>query len=206
MRAQARAAQLMALLLTAVTLAGCGGGSSAGPGVPSISQTAAAARQGAGAVTGTTRAAALHAAALCIRQHGIPGYQDPVLTPAGQVYSDSRSIQDAPQQVIDAIRQACRTLLTQAALDPGNEPPAPAQLVEAGVRSDQCLRAHGMPNVEDPTAQSPYTPGHGFGYNAGEMPPGGKHSPVWQRAAAACRALLDAEIRASTLGSLASDG
>ncbi len=62
---------------------------------------------------------ALHAAAQCIRQHGVPTYADPVLTPSGEVYSDSRSIEDAPQATINAVRQACRTLMTQAWPEPG---------------------------------------------------------------------------------------
>jgi len=124
----------------------------------------------------------------------------------GQVYSDSRSIQDASAAVVSAVQQACGTLAARAGLNPSYEPPAPPQLVEAGVRSDECLRAHGLPNVQDPTAQTPYTPGHGFGFTAGEMPAGGKADPAYQAAAHACRALLDAEIRASTLASLSNDG
>jgi hypothetical protein len=38
------------------------------------------------------------------------------------------------------------------------------------------------------------------------MPAGGKADPAFQAAAHACRALLDAEIRASTLASLGNDG
>ena len=68
------------------------------------------------------------------------------------------------------------------------------------------MRAHGLPNVQDPTAQSNYTPGHGFGFTMGEVPPGGKANPIFQHAAQACRSLLDAEIQASTLASLGSDG
>jgi len=68
------------------------------------------------------------------------------------------------------------------------------------------MRAHGLPNVQDPTAQTNYTPGHGFGLSGNEVPAGGKANPVYQAAAHACRSLLDAEIRASTLASLASDG
>jgi hypothetical protein len=162
-------------------------------------------RQPTSQLTGSARAAALRAAAQCIRQHGVPSYADPVLTASGQVYSDSRSIQDASQAVLDAVQQACGTLAARAGLNPSYEPPAPPQLVEAGVRSDECLRAHGLPNVQDPTAQTPYTPGHGFGFTAGEMPAGGKADPAYQAAAHACRALLDAEIRASTLASLGND-
>jgi hypothetical protein len=225
---------VIAGLAGALLLAGCGGSATSSPGVPALSQAAGQGAQGQGAqgqgaqgqgalgegtqsqgprdqaptsqLTGSARAAALRAAAQCIRQHGIPSYADPVLTASEQVYSDSRSIQDASQSVLNAVQQACGTLAAQAGLDPSYEPPAPPQLVEAGVRSAECLRAHGLPNVQDPTAQTPYTPGHGFGFTANEIPAGGKADPAYQAAAHACRALLDAEIRASTLASLSNDG
>jgi hypothetical protein len=148
----------------------------------------------------------LHAAAECIRQHGIPAYADPVLTPDGRVYTDSRSFDSAPEGTLSAVQQACGALAARAGLSPDQEPPAPPRLVQAGVRAAQCLRAHGLPDVQDPTARSPYSPGHGFGMRAGEIPAGGKASPVYQAAAHACRPLLDDEIRASTLASLGHDG
>jgi len=199
---------VIAALAGALLLAGCGGSATSSPGVPALSQAASqgSASQGSQSQGSSTRAAALHAAAQCIRQHGIPSYADPVLTASGQVYTDSRSMQDASQPVLDAVYHACSALAARAGLNPSSEPPAPPQLVEAGVRSDECLRAHGLPNVHDPTAQSPYTPGHGFGFTAGEIPAGGKLDPAYQAAAHACRALLDAEIRASTLASLGNDG
>ncbi|MBV9383344.1 MAG: hypothetical protein JOY82_25445 [Streptosporangiaceae bacterium] len=190
-------------------LGGCGSPGSAPAAVPSLGQSAgavqAAGTSGNGG-PGAPRASALHAAAQCIRQHGIPAYHDPVLTPGGQVYTDARPIQDTSQPTMAAVQQACRALLTQANLTPDAEPPAPPQLVQAGVRGAECLRAHGMPNVQDPTVQTPYTPGHGFGMTASQFPSGGKASPVYQQAAHACRPLLDAEIRASTLASLGNDG
>jgi len=191
-----------ATLAAAVLLAGCAGSGPASPAVPTAAQGGGAA---AGQDTGS-RAAALHAAAQCIRQHGIPSYADPVLASGGRVYSDSRSIEDAPEGTINAIQQACGRLAARAGLNPGDEPPAPPQLVQAGVRAAACMRAHGLPNVHDPTAQSSYTPGHGFGMTASEVPAGGKASPVYQAAAHACRPLLDDEIRASTLASLGNDG
>jgi len=214
---------VIAALAGGLLLAGCGGSATSSPGVPALSQAAGQGAQGQGGaqgqaspsqgpqeptsqLSGSARAAALHAAAQCIRQHGIPSYADPVLTASGQVYSDSRSIQDAPQQVANAVYQACSALAARAGLNPSYEPPAPPQLIEAGVRSAECLRAHGLPNVQDPTAQSPYTPGHGFGFTANEIPAGGKSDPAYQAAAHACRALLDAEISASTLASLSNDG
>jgi hypothetical protein len=220
---------VIAALAGALLLAGCGGSAVSSPGVPTLSQAAVQGAQSQGSqsqgpqdqgsqsqgpqdqaptsqLSGSARAAELHAAAQCIRQHGIPSYADPVLTASGQVYSDSRSIQNAPQSVLNAVQQACGTLAAQAGLNPQYEPPAPPQLVEAGVRSAECLRTHGLPNVQDPTAQTPYTPGHGFGFTRNEIPAGGKTDPTYQAAAQACRAILDAEIRASTLASLSNDG
>jgi hypothetical protein len=196
---------LSALLAAATVLAAaaCGGPGAAAPGVPSLTASAPGTQAKASAAA---RAGALHAAAQCVRQHGIPDYADPVLTPGGQVYSDSRGFADASPSVIDAVKQACETLMARADLNPMNEPSAPPQLVRAGVRSAECLRAHGLPRVTDPSAQSPYTPGHGFGFTGSEMPSGGKQDPAWQRAAQACRAVLDAEIQASTLSSLSNDG
>ena len=128
-----------------------------------------------------------------------------MLTPGGQVYTDSRSFDEAPRRALGR-RPAGLRHAGGPGLNPDAEPPPPPQLVQAGVRSAECLRAHGLPNVQDPTAQTPYTPGHGFGFTVGEIPPGGKASQAWQHAVQACRSAADAEIRASTLASLGSDG
>jgi hypothetical protein len=208
MRGRAATCALAALAASAALSAGGCGSGAASPAVPSISQSAQAnanGGQGEGGA-GSARAAALHAAAQCIRQHGIPGYSDPVLTPSGEVYTDTRAFLDAPPAVVDGVHQACGALLTQANLNPFTEPPAPPQLVQAGVRTAECMRAHGLPNMQDPTARSPYTPGHAFQSSASELPAGGKANPVWQHASRACHAQIDAEIHASTLGSLGNDG
>jgi len=206
---------VIAVLAGGLLLAGCGSSGASSPAVPSLSQ---AASQGASGSPGASaqaessqgswagRADELHAAAQCIRQHGVPAYTDPVLTASGLVYTDSRSFDNAARSVWDALQQACGALAARAGLSPDAEPPAPPQLIQAGVRSAECLRAHGLPNVQDPTAQTDYTPGHGFGFTRGEIPADGKADPVYQAAAHACRAILDAEIRASTLASLGNDG
>jgi hypothetical protein len=194
----------------AMLTVGCSSSGGGSPSVPSLSQSAAANQSQAAGIQGggsdSPRGRALYAAAQCIRQHGIPGYQNPVLSSNGQVYSDTRSISDASQAVVDAMRHACASQLVQANLVLGSEPPAPPQLVQAGVRAAECDRANGMPNVTDPTARSTYTPGHGFGMSASEVPAGGKRSPIWQHARQACHVQIDAEIAASTLGSLSNDG
>jgi hypothetical protein len=192
---------LPVVVLAALGLLGAGCSSGASPAsVPSLSS--AGGSHGAGG----SRAADLRAAAQCIRQHGIPGYADPVLTPSGAVYSDRRSIQDASQSVLGAVQAACGSVLARARLNPLNEPPAPPQLVQAGVHAAECMRAHGLPQDADPTARTPYTPGHGFGLSAREVPSGGKLSHGFQQAIHACQRLDAAEIRASTLSSLGQDG
>ena len=212
---------VIAVLAGGLLLAGCGSSGSSSPAVPSLSQAAGQESQAAGHAAASSpgaspqaessqgswagRAAELHAAAQCIRQHGVPAYTDPVLSASGQVYTDSRSLDDAPRSIWDTLQQACGALAARAGLSPDAEPPAPPQLIQAGVRAAECMRAHGLVNDRDPTAQTPYTPGHGFGLDSSEVPAGGKASPVFQGAAHACRSLLDAEIRASTLGSLGND-
>ena len=128
--AAAALAAVAAVAVAAVAAAWGGGSGAASPVVPSLSQSA----HGAAAHGGSARASALRTAAVCIRQHGIPGYADPVLTPGGAVYSDSRSIQDASPAVAAAVQQACGRLLAAADLNPGAEPPAPPQLVQAGAQ------------------------------------------------------------------------
>jgi hypothetical protein len=214
------------LAIAAAALTACGGAGGSTPAVvPSLAagsgssgQGPAASPSGAGNQSGKAdgpasgheyspaRATALHNAAQCIRAHGIPGYADPVLTPTGATYSDRRPFENASDAARAAVSQACGTLMAQASLNPDYEPPAPPQLVQAGVRAAQCFRAHGMPNMRDPNAQSPYTPGHGFGLSADEVPSGGKQDPRFQQAINACKAQNEAELTASTLASLGNDG
>lgn len=216
----------LAIAAAALTACGSAGGATTSPTVPSLAggsgsgsgHGASASPSGAGHQSGkadgpasghdysAARVTALRGAAACIRAHGIPGYADPVLTPSGATYSDRRPFENASDAARAAVSQACGTLMAQASLNPEYEPPAPPQLVQAGVRAAQCFRAHGMPNVRDPNAQTPYTPGHGFGLSADEVPAGGKQDPRFQQAINACQAQDEAELRASTLASLGNDG
>src|SRR5690349_10158506 len=84
-----------ALILAAAAL-GISGCSSAHPPatIPSLSGSSTThAHSG----YSPTRVSQLHAAAQCIRSHGVPSYQDPVLAANGQVYTDARSFQDLSQ-------------------------------------------------------------------------------------------------------------
>ncbi|HMJ37864.1 MAG TPA: hypothetical protein VK501_28405 [Baekduia sp.] len=201
LRVAGRRAVTATLLVSAAAAAfgaaGCGSSPSS-PSVPTVpgGSAAAASRSNHGGSR-----AAVQAAVKCIRSHGIPAYQDPVITPAGDVFTDERSFQDAPDPVRQAVQRACKRALTAARLDPQRQPPAPPELVRAGVKTAQCARAHGLPRKKDPTARSPYTPGHGFGNSPDELPDG-KSSPGFQEFRQACLQAIDAEMKASSLASL----
>ena len=183
-RRRLAAAALLAVLATAV--AGCASPAPSRPAGPS------------------DRSAALHRAADCIRGHGIPDFHDPTVGAGGQVFTDTRPLEDASDGTVRAVRAACEDLVAAADWNPAEQPPAPPALVAAGARAAQCMRAHGLPDVRDPDAGSTYTPGHGFAMRDDELPPGAdKSTPVVAQAMQACRAVLDAEIRASTLDELA---
>jgi hypothetical protein len=218
-----RSAATALLCASTLGVGACGSSPSSSATVPTAASGATSA-SAAGSATGAASASAkgaanqqveippgrstpeaVAAAVRCIRDHGIPGYQDPVITPGGAVFTDERSFQDAPETTVSAVVESCRALLARAHLNPYSEPPAPSALVQAGVKAAQCARAHGLPNMHDPNAQSPYTPGHGFGLTADEIS-GSKDSPGFKAFQAACRAAVDAEIKASTLASLGGHG
>jgi hypothetical protein len=191
--------RLLSTLLLPVALALVAGGCGSSPSSPTVPGASSS-----GSSSGTSHAA-VDAAVTCIREHGVPGYQDPVVTPDGAVYTDLRSFQDAPESARRAVQQACGALMTRAHLDPERLPPAPAELVAAGVKAARCARAHGLPKIPDPNSESAYTPGHGFGHDPSQVP-GGKESTGFAQFRRECLTEINAEIKASTLASLGGHG
>jgi hypothetical protein len=218
-RGRRSAATALLVCASGLAVVACGSSPSSSPTVPAAASdaaggSAAGSAQRAASASGKQRLEippgrstpeAVAAAVRCIRDHGIPGYQDPVITPGGAVYTDERAFQAAPQSTAGAVVRSCRTLLVRAHLNPNSQPPAPPALVQAGVKTAQCARAHGLPNMHDPNAESPYTPGHGFGHSADEIT-GGKDSPGFTAFRTACHAVIDAEIKASSLASIGGHG
>ena len=148
------------------------------------------------------RRARLHAAAQCIREHGAPRYQDPLLTADGYVYTDDLALRGVEEQTMTAIDAACGDLIRAASFSMRDQGPPPPKLIQAGVRSAQCLRANGLSDVKDPTADRRFTPGKGFGLDPAELPTAGKQDPTVRRALQACRRILDEEAATSSLGNL----
>ncbi|MFI5892941.1 hypothetical protein ACIA5D_22795 [Actinoplanes sp. NPDC051513] len=151
---------------------------------------------------GADRRTKLHAAAQCIRQHGAPNYQDPILTSDGYVYTDDGALRNLDGPQLDAVTTACQDLIHAANFSIRDQGPPPPKLIQAGVRSARCMREHGLPNFKDPTVDSPFSAGRGFGMDPSAAPPGGKESPILQRAVEACRSILDDEAAQSSLGNL----
>jgi hypothetical protein len=186
------------LAVFALGIAGCGASPSAPETVPTV--------VGGAAASGSHQSSsAIDGAVACIREHGIPGYQDPTIAPDGAVYTDRRSFENAPESARNAVQRACGALMATARLDSERQPPAPPAFVRAGVKVAQCARAHGLPNMRDPNASSQYVPGHGFGHSESEMP-GGKGSPAFATFRSACKSEIDAMMKASTLESLGGHG
>jgi hypothetical protein len=148
------------------------------------------------------RRAKLHTAAECVRQHGATGYQDPILTADGYVYTDDVALRALSGPQLDTITTVCQSLIHAANFSVRDQGPPPPELIRAGVRSAQCMRAHGLPDFKDPTVHSRFSTGKGFGLTSDEIPPGGKQNPTLQQAIAACRTILDEEARLSSLGNL----
>ncbi len=204
--------RLMALAAVVTTLSACSAAppSPSVPRLPQASGSTAAVDpdsdpdenpNGATGDASGARRAALHDAAECIRQHGAPRYQDPVLTADGQVYTDARTLHDSVDEAaLEDIETACGELIRAARFSPDDQAPAPPKLVQAGVQVAECMRANGLPGIKDPTANTPFTPGHGFGHSPEEMP-GGKDD-TFMRAGNACKSQIDELNRLSSLGNL----
>jgi hypothetical protein len=191
----------IAAVATLAALAGCGTSHHSAT-VPNLTGS------GGASGNGHSTSQARHAAAQCVRTHGVPSYQDPVVTADGHVYTDMLSLHRLSAAQFNGLRQACGSQLAAAGFQLKDEPPAPPQLVQAGIRTARCLRAHGLPNYRDPTSSTPFAPGHGFDMTPDELTDNGalgKGDPFAQRAFDACRHEQDAEIAASALQSLAHD-
>jgi len=204
---------LLAILATiGLTAVGACGGEPSTPTVPQLSTTGATStgptsgtKDNPNAVGGDSSAARrskLHAAAECIRQHGAANYQDPLLSSDGYVYTDDVALRGLEGPELDAIQTACKDLIRAAAFSMRDQGPPPPKLIQAGVRSAQCMRDNGLPDTKDPTADRRFSPGKGFGLDPGAMPPGGKQNPTVMRALQACRTILDEEAALSSLGNL----
>ena len=165
---------LAGVLGLSLLAAGCGGSPS--PGVaavgtdttPAISTITANDSASSGS---STQLEGMLAFARCMRAHGVQNFPDP--DSQGSFPPLTQQALGVSKQTSLTAQQACKDLL------PGGGSATPQQRRQKlafGVKVAQCLRAHGYPNVPDPT---------GLGSQA--LPPGiDTNSPQFQTIETAC--------------------
>jgi hypothetical protein len=167
-----------------ITLAACGG-ASATPGVASLA--------GSNNVTTTTVSRQTlsqlwHAAAECMRQHGVP-MADPVIGDGGgtKIQVGGPGLQ---KSAVDAASTACQSLFDAAMkAGPGGRRPSPADAAKL-VKSSQCMRAHGIRDFPDPSASGGIRLGGSSAPGAGSSTDLNPDNPAFQKAQTACQKLL----------------
>lgn len=149
----------MALLGVGLVAGACGGGS-ATPGVASLGSTTTTA-VAAGSANPTPFQGldqeyqySLNFAA-CMRQHGLPGFPDPIRTSRNLTFNASA---DSSSPQFTSADNACKHLLP----NDGGPPTATQVAAETAklLKYAECMRAHGVPNFSDPVVTS-----HSFGFS-----------------------------------------
>jgi hypothetical protein len=139
-----RAGLVAAVAGVALLAAACGGGSPAA--APS-------------ADTGIHNAQKMDAFALCVRDHGVPGfYISHIDVTSAADYNGSGlwlgdgwvSTPISPSSVAQAALKACNHVLGL----PGGNPTVTSAQLRGAVKAAECMRAHGYPDYPDPTEQS----------------------------------------------------
>jgi hypothetical protein len=132
--------------------------------------TVAAACGGSPPSASTGSASSNLAYAECMRAHGVRNFPDPTAT--GQFVLTGIDTHSARFQ---AALAACKA--TYAGAASGQNTSAPPD----GLKFARCMRAHGVANFADPSAN---------GQNSASVSQGAGQTPVFQRALATCRPLL----------------
>ena len=170
-----------ALALAALPLAACAGGGDGGPRVASAG----------GATTTTAGSAAAKrdplqsalAFAKCMREHGVD-MPDPKPGQGGLVRIEGPKGARPDDPKVKAAEQACRPLLGAGGTGAGpDDPKARAAMLDFA----KCMRANGVPDFPDPSADGGILVGQGNGPDPS--------SPAFQKAQQACRSKLGDQLQ-----------
>ncbi len=136
-------ALLLAIVVSGAVLAACGGGG--GPGVVSLGTTTTT-----NASTPATSSAQLDKYGACMRHHGLPGYQNPIVSgnSVTMQVGTPGALADSPQYV--KAEAACRDLLPLQ-LQSQQSHTVPQKDQVDYLKAVACMRAHGFPQFPDPT-------------------------------------------------------
>src|SRR5215469_2397744 len=141
----------IALILISICMAGGAAAcSAAGSGGPHGSGSSDGGSSGGGAPGGGTEQtmSVMRQLAHCIRDHGMPGWPDPVINP---LTGAPDWPQNAPH-VPAGIQQACRSVANRLPPDVQQSQPPTATSMQALLRFARCMRSHGVPGWPDPNA------------------------------------------------------
>jgi hypothetical protein len=143
------------LAVTALALAACSGGPSS-PQVASLGQ-----RSGGGGSGSGSSAAALPKGnptqlldewAACIRSHGDPNQADPTIDANKDIQIFMVNVPKALENEVHGSTGPCSNYLLAAEIALRGGQPAPADNPAQDVRFADCMRANGVPNWPDPSA------------------------------------------------------
>jgi hypothetical protein len=187
---------VLALAITALLVAGCGGTSSS----PGVAHLAGSTSTNAEAASGSPSAPEggapsqqkMVAYAQCMRSHGVPEFPEPtegrLLLHSSDHNGHITGINPQSSQ-FQAAQKACAKLAPN-----GGKPPSPAQqakMQEKALQFSQCMRTHGVPSFPDPEFSHA---GGGVGIRIGGKGGGpgriDPNSPQFQAAQKACQSIL----------------
>src|SRR5690349_3834732 len=97
---------IVAAAFALIVLGACSGGSKS----PQVAT--AAGSHDSTTVAPSSETQILHAAAQCIRDHGVPNFPDPVIAADGTVQYDKQLISSLPDAVTHPIQAACQAQLS----------------------------------------------------------------------------------------------
>ena len=126
----------------------------------------------------------LLAYAECMRAHGVPNFPDPSATGGLVIPNDV----NAQSPAFESAQRSCASLARPSGGGSGASAGRKLQLLAIA----RCMRANGVPSFSDPTSSPPPpSGGNAIGANGWYLPLGTaqeRQSPVYKRAAEACRA------------------
>ncbi len=200
-RAWHAAVATAALAAFALLAAGCGTSNPPSGGVAHLgSRTASsttsstAAAQSGGAGSGPAQALSQGVAyGACVRAHGVPSFPDPKVSTHGSEVRVAIAINPAisGNPHFKSAQQACRKLLPGGGPGSRSAPHLSAAEQTQVLKLAACIRAHGVPNLPDPT----------FSGGGVHLPPAvNVHSSVFKSAEQACQSLIPNSLRGGASG------
>lgn len=184
---------LPVLAALALLAAACGGSNSA-EGVASVDETAEVATETE--LVGTTDEEAILAFGECMRENGVPDFEDPVVNADGSIEFGGLGTRvgqsgdgDFDPGTVRGAFQTCAELLEGLAFGPGNGDFDITEIEDTLVEFAACMRSEGIP-FDDPDLSNFGLGGRGSGEEPGGGPFGGNFDfddPDFQAAFEKCQ-------------------